>query len=118
MAARLIRIALAFGLALLSPAAADPTLTPAQVRFITLATYIQVARDHCGLLIDVDVIRLAATRVAITFTSPAELKARDDGFAAAERAFAGLRRSVECAYALQRYGPEGSEFKGLTERKP
>lgn len=30
--------------------------------------------------------------------------------------FAGIKRTVECSYAMEHYGPTGSEFAGLIRR--
>ena len=117
MAARLPRVGVVIA-ELASPAIADATLTPAQLRLVELLTYGQVARDRCRFLIDVDLLRLAARRAGIDCQTRAEERARDDGFATAERAFSGRRERVECAYALQRYGPDGTKFPGLLERRP
>jgi hypothetical protein len=77
-----------------------------------------VSRDKCGYLIDVDVLRRTATDATVTFQTPEQLKARDEGFADAERRFVGIRQSVECAYALVRFGPGGSEMPDLIARRP
>lgn len=93
-------------------------LTPMQGRLIALLAYIQVSRDHCGFLIDVALLRRTAADAGITFEPPGQVSARDESFTDAERKFVGLRRSVECAYALERFGPEGAEIPGLIARRP
>jgi hypothetical protein len=93
-------------------------LTLSQASLIALLTYIQVSRDKCGYLIDVDVLGRTAVDAGVTFESPEQQRARDEGFADAERRFVGIRQSVECAYALERFGPSGSEMPDLIGRRP
>ena len=115
----MIRTALAvIALQALVCSSAAASLTPAQSKLIDLLTYIQVSRDNCGYLIDVDVLRLTAAREGISFGTPDEQRALADGFANADQAFSGIRRTVECAYALERFGPNGSEMPGLVNRRP
>lgn len=110
----LVTLALA---ALICSAAAD-SLTASQVRLLDLMTYFQIARDNCGYIIDVDLLKLTAARERISLELPKEQRALSEGFAKAEQSFSGMRRTVECAYALERFGPNGSDMPGLLKRRP
>lgn len=99
-------------------AAFTEPLRPAQRTLIRLLTFIQVARDRCGFVIDVDVLRQAAGDAGIDFRTAEQQAVRNLGFAEAEHMFRAGRERLECAYAPERFGPDGSELKGLIERRP
>jgi hypothetical protein len=107
---------LALAAALASGRAAPAELTPEQTRLVELLSYIHVVQASCGYRISLDVLRLAARQEGLTFSSPLEMKIAENALLDARMKFAGIKRSVECAYALEEYGPTGSTFKGLVAR--
>lgn len=73
---------------------------------------------RCGFTIDNNVLRATAGSLGLDFRSDLQIDARDAAFEKAGRKFSGLRGSPECAYALDRYGPDGTVFPWLILQAP
>ena len=73
----------------------------------------KLVKTRFFIAINAALIGLTAQREGLQVGTPQEARTREEAILAAQRLFVGARGPVECGYAFERFGPNGSEVEGL-----
>lgn len=91
----------------------DIPLTRQQTDLIGLITYLQVARRACGYVVEPSTMSMLARDGRITLETDIEQKVAAEKLQEHYQTFGGVKQVLECAHALEQFGPEGKRVKGL-----